>query len=159
MQYNKRLQDVVLEQVQQNDYAVRTPLLVFYREDKNQIVNDDDNLSCWKDWYYLDGEYENFYFGKNAWDITGAQDLSIFKGRYLNLPSLAALSGYDWTSGGTYDYLKTKSVGGSYNVLNQQIEANRGYNFFLTQSDLDDAQEQVDDKDNTACEDEKVYIS
>lgn len=85
--YNTVLQDRVVQELQENKYAMHIPLLVSYRNMRNQVVNEQNNLNCRKDRYYLDGEYENFYYGKNARDVQSVQDLSWYRGNFVNYDS------------------------------------------------------------------------
>ncbi len=34
---------------------------------------------------FINGRYENFYFGKSAYDISSTQDISIYPGTYKNI--------------------------------------------------------------------------
>lgn len=158
LQYNETLKKALVAEVKKNEYAMNIPLLVFYREDANQIWNTQDNLNCWKDWFYLVGEYENYYHGKNAWDIVKAEDLSIYRWTYQNFSSLSEVQAYDYSQSGALPELLTKPVGWSYSILNQQIEANRGYDFFLAKRDVDDQQVQEDNKATTACDTKELYV-
>ena len=111
MQYNKTLQDALVQEVKEQDFAMHVPLLVHYEDKRNQILPVAQNIDCWQPWYYLKGEYENFYFGKNAWDVTSVEDLSYYRGFFQNFDTVDQLRNYDYTQSGDLDYLKTKAVG------------------------------------------------
>jgi len=157
MQYNETLKKALIAEVDEKDYAMHIPLLTYYKEEKNQVTNW-DNLSCWKPRYYLEGEYENFYFWRNAYDIDTVDDTNFFRGTYQNFSSIDDVQAFDYTLSGVQEELMTKSIWGSYWVLSQQVEANRWYNVFLSQADIDDQQDREDRKWDTACEDVDWYI-
>ena len=43
------------------------------------------------------GRYENFYFGKSAFDINSTQDISIYPGTWKNISSRQNLTSYNYT--------------------------------------------------------------
>ena len=88
--------------------------------------------------------WENYYFGKNARYITGAEELSIYRWTYRNLNNLNWLT-YDdlltWTNPIKTSYEKTdmkmKSIWASYDIFSTQAEWNRWFLMTAVNQDLD----------------------
>lgn len=76
------------------------------------------------------GSYEAFFYGRPASTITGIDQTSIFIGTpnrlNNNINNLWLLTGVN----------SNRSIGSSYNILSQFIEANRWYNASLASADM-----------------------
>ncbi|MBP7061372.1 hypothetical protein KBA84_00880 [Patescibacteria group bacterium] len=106
--YNDMLENKLNNKIVQERYYMHIPLPVRYVKSKKEK----GTLVC----VDYDVVYDMFYFGNKASSITSAQELSTFRGTFLNLESLSGVN--LMTSTG-------KSSMASYNVLSQQVEANR----------------------------------
>lgn len=107
-QYNDLLETKLNQKIQQEKYYMDIPLPTKYirsKKEKGAFVCVD-----------YDTVYDMFYFGRKANTITSAEDLSTFRGTFLNL---STLSGVNLTTS------TGKSTMSSYNILSQQTEANR----------------------------------
>jgi hypothetical protein len=83
-QYNDALENKLNQKIIQEKYYMHIPLPVTYkREAKTKALN-----IC-QDY---DKYYEMFYFGQKAANITSAQELSTFRGTFLNLQSLSGVN-------------------------------------------------------------------
>ena len=143
VELNKKLENKVIDIVQQEKYALRIPIPVDGVIEKHTYVKlrsgnfsasqteINDFISTFVNivWgtnnfpnkYYKAGIYEAFYYGKNASTITGIDQTSIFLGTpnplNNNLSNLWSIANID----------SNRSIWSSYGILSQLVEANRGY--------------------------------
>ena len=85
----------------------------------------------------MDIKQENFYFGKNSWDIKNASETTWFRGTYWNYTwSSVALWIWRWWAVLDTTDSHLRWVGAAFWITNQQISASRWYN---TMKALDDS--------------------
>jgi hypothetical protein len=86
----------------------------------------------------IDIKQENFYFGKNAWDIKNASETTWFRWTYWNYTGTQQVLGM-WRWGNLLDSTDSvlRWIGSSFWITNQQIYASRWYN---TMKALQDAE-------------------
>ena len=139
VEMNTLLEEIIVDTVAQEHYAMHVPLTTNYRSYRNQIEvrGPIDGLSCRRERYYLDGEYDLFYFGKNANDISDAKDLSIYRWSYLNLTDSETASQFPLSAIPSVlgvDHA-LQSVGWSFHLFDRQVKAHRWYNMLLAGTD------------------------
>jgi hypothetical protein len=134
VELNKQLEDKITSIVKQKQYPLRIAIPVngviekhTYTRLRSGIVvpqNDIDSFIgiFWPtNRYYKAGIYEAFYYGKNASTITGIDQTSIFiwtpNPIDNNISNLSLITGID----------NSLSIGSSYGILSQLVEANRWY--------------------------------
>jgi hypothetical protein len=103
--FNTIMEDALDQKIRDEQYAMMVPLLVRYEEHESNIDTSLVKLRCgpidiptWRDndrWGTLNHMYENFYWGTNAEHITSTEQLSIYRGHYLNLTGTLGLTGVD----------------------------------------------------------------
>lgn len=139
---NKKLEDTIITSVQQKQYPLHIGIPVKATIQKHaytrlwsgtnlpsNALSSFLNIFQGTNIYYNAGIYEAFYYGKNASTITGIDQTSIFlwtpNPLHNNLTNLSQMSWID----------TKQSIGASYGILSQFVEANRGY---VTTQDLID---------------------
>lgn len=132
VEVNKVLESKLIQEVNDKKYALRLAIPVSGKIQRNNLYrawagNNPTFFNHLNDifgnsQYYDDGIYEAFYYGRNAADITGLDQTSIFLGTpnplYNNITNINSISGAS----------STTSIGASHGILSQFVEANRAYN-------------------------------
>lgn len=125
---NTILENTLDAKIKNENWSVNIPIPVV-REEYKCVLNIPTTL---------DMKQENFYFGKNAWDITWAIDTSWFRGTYGNYTSPTQAL-WLWRWGVLYDSTDStlRWVWASFGFTNQQIVASRWYNSMNAKKDAD----------------------
>jgi hypothetical protein len=115
IQFNNVLESGLNQEITAQKYAMKYPLPLTYQDIEYEAVA-----------FAKKKLYTNFYFGSGAATITNTKDMSIFRGTFQNLSDLTGVAVAN----------TEKSVDGSYHILSQQVEANRGYNLMNMTKEL-----------------------
>ena len=137
---NDRLEAFVDQKVEKENYAMKTAIPIYYQQSK-----DKKRKILFKKYYIpeFNDIYQFFYFWRNAQTIKNAQDFSLFRWTYRNLSWFVAYSQIIWDSINPAKTkedkteLNHKGLGSSYDLFSTQVEANRGYNIFNTESEYE----------------------
>lgn len=144
VEYNRILEEALDSQIQEKWFYMKIPVLQNYEDYKvalctSSSTTNSTTTTTSKSWVkYLDSRYENFYFGKYAWNITWAQDFSIYMWTYKNLTWYNQIKSMSYSASDIDDLsldANNKSVWASYWIMKRQIEANRWYNFMKAEPD------------------------
>ena len=126
VELNDFMEKRINEKIENEKYYLDIPIVVIYYQYQNKNKNYIVTKYCEKtqnDFYY------NFYFWKNALDVTWILDTSIYNWKFQNF---ATLSGND-----DIPVDLRKSIAWSYGIFSQQTESNRWYNIFNIESELE----------------------
>lgn len=127
------MEDALYTKLKTDNYALHIPIALVYEEYECTPLPP-------RPLKRIKGRFENFYFGKSAFDISSTQDISIYPGTRKNISSRQSLTSYDYTTPANQqddiaiDYT-ARSIGSSYGIASRQVEASRGYNTLLVPSD------------------------
>lgn len=132
---NTILENALYNKFDQGDYALHIPIPLVYEK---YICSPTPPPPYPQK--YLEGRYENFYFGKSAFDVESTKDISIYPGTWKNINNWSSLGAYNYTTQSQQDDIAIdyteRSVGASYGIASRQVEASRGYNTSLVPSDI-----------------------
>ncbi len=88
--------------------------------------------------------YEAFYFGKNALDITGADQTTWYRGTYGNITDASIALSLPWSK-------ESLGIWSSFGFTDQQVIASRWYNLMKAQWDGDVLNELADGEKKSEC--------
>jgi len=130
--FNDLMEDAIDKKISDNEYYMEMPILDwFHHYEKKKEWN------IFLDWCDLpvNDVYKNYYFGQGLDNINSAQDFSIYRWTYRNLnysnlwnTSISDIQNSNNKLENASVNLDLMSVGGSYWIFSNQIEANRWYN-------------------------------
>ena len=118
--FNDTLEETLNNKITQEQYAMRIPIPITYQYKRTTcwLVQCGDEID----------NYDFFFFGERSLNIDSLADTHIYRGTYQNIESI------DWL---TLNTNIAQSVGWTFNILSQQTEANRWYNFSNTSAEID----------------------
>lgn len=115
IQMNTALESGLNQKIATEKYAMKYPLPLRYETVSYYLLSNTKKKI-----------YQNFYFGLTGTLVNSIADTNIYRGTFQNLNSLTGVTVSN----------DEKSVGGSYHILSQQVEANRGYNLLNLPNEL-----------------------
>lgn len=146
VEYNNVLEKAIDKKVLDDKYYMSVPVMTDFEDWASVCSATSPTPVGWEGWVWasptarvswvLNGQYENFYFWKNAKDINYAGDFSIYRWSYRNFVNPTQLSGFQNINQDDINLDPiSMSVGWSNWVFSRKIEANRWYNFLKAQTD------------------------
>ncbi len=147
---NNYLEKEVNDKVEKEQYFMYVPLPLEYLDYERELFKILwTKITTWKKY----NAYKNYFFWKKAKDIDTIQDASIYRWTYRNLKSLDGvnIASIQKSQNPATDVnidLSKKSIGGSYDIFSQQIEANRGFNYLNAKNELEIYEQEKDVKEN-----------
>ncbi len=132
--FNKILELALDKKIEQEWYYMLYPILV--EEQKYKREYDE----YWNEDYYMEYQYENFYFGLPAYKVDTADKLSIYRWTYFNKNKSEQISGLALSSLRQDDInidVQKLSLGKTFWYFSLQTESNRWYNANNAKKDAD----------------------
>lgn len=120
MEINEYLESGLNTKIEEEKYYLNIPIPIGYLN----FDGERKRGKCARETYDY---YHNYYFGQNAKLIQTAAESSIYRGTFQNITGIQNQEVQN----------TTQSIGSSYKIFSTQIEANRGYNIYNAQDELD----------------------
>lgn len=125
---NSILEKTLFNKLKNDNYALHIPIPLVYERYDCFLPSDPSTPGVPFMPKKLNGRYENFYFGKSAYDVSSTNDISIYPGTRKNISSRQNLTAYDYSQSQQDDIpldYTARSVGASYGIASRQVEASR----------------------------------